>query len=392
MSLPILSYIDSKSKKRIWKISVKNNGTSSTIITEYGIENGKMIRSEQHIHVGKNNNKSNQTTHFEQANNEAKSKWDKKINSTEYKQDNLDTDRDTVTLNLDLATLTLNPVLFPMLALEFSKNVNKVTFPVYIQPKLDGNRAIFNNKSKTFTSRTGKEWEVLKNTELYKEIQQLPFISDGELYVHDHDFKFENLGVLRKTKNLSIDDYKNLNKIKYHIYDIIDTTLTFQERNKILNEYKKNHSFLQIEFVNTYIANNQDEIDSYHSKFIKDNYEGSMIRNANSKYKLNGRSSDLLKYKDFMDAEFVITGFSGEDSHLTDDKFIIYECITNEGKKFNVQSSGTSSERSMLYKIGKTLINKKLWVKYFEMSDYNIPRFPKCMHSSYKSYIRDEVL
>jgi ATP-dependent DNA ligase len=382
----ILSYTDTKGKKRIWKISVKNNGNFSTIITEYGIENGKMIRSEQHIHIGKNTNKSNETTHFEQANNEAKSKWEKKYTQSEYtfsKETNK-------TENSDIT----DPVLFPMLALEFSKNITKVKFPAYIQPKLDGNRAIFNNISKTFTSRTGKEWTVLQNTELYKEIQQLPFVSDGELYVHDPDFKFEELGVLRKTKNLTIDDYKNLNKIKYHIYDIIDTTKTFQERNEILNDYKNkpNNTFLKIEFVNTYTVNNRDEINKYHAQFIKENYEGSMIRNYDGKYKLNGRSSELLKNKEFMDSEFNITGFSGEDSHLTNDKFIIYECITKEGKKFNVQSSGVASERSMLYKIGASLINKKLWVKFFELTDAGIPRFPKCMHPSYKSYIRDEIL
>lgn len=380
MDFPILSYIDSKNKTRIWKISVVNNDTFSTIVTEYGVKDGKMIRSEQQIHVGKNNNKKNQTCHFIQATNQARSKWDKKHNLSEYK------------IHDAQITLNTHPTLFPMLALEYSKNINKINFPVYIQPKLDGNRAIYNNISNTFTSRTGKEWTILQNTELYKEIQKLPFIADGELYVHDPDFKFENLGVLRKTKNLTIDDYKNLNKIKYHIYDIIDTDKTFNQRNNILNEYKKNNTFLKIKFVNTYTANNQKEIDKYHGEFIKANYEGSIIRNGDGKYKLNARSPNLLKYKNFMDGEFVITGFLGEDSHLTNDKYIIYTCITGDGKKFNVQSSGTAQERSMLYKIGDTLINKKLWVKYFELTDSGIPRFPKCMHSSYKSYIRDEIL
>lgn len=390
---PII-YCDSNNRKRLWNIKVELIqdllSTFSKITMSYGIENGKTTISENIISEGKNMLKSNKTSHFEQAIKEAQSKWTKKKKSidtfiveNEAKPPSVNS-VDDVEFKRDLYT----PI-FPMLAQDFHKHKSKITFPVYIQPKLDGNRCIWNGTN--LYSRTGKEWTSLNNTNLLKELRLhfKEYVFDGELYIHNS--KFEDLGILRK-KKITIEDSRILNNIEYHIYDIVDITKTFSQRLSLLENLFKNTSFTNLIFVKTYSANSFDEIASFHSDFIQDNYEGTMIR-SNSLYQLNTRSYSLLKYKDFQDSEFLIVDFTHELNHHSPlQKLIIWICKTESGDLFNVRPQGTADERHYLYNNSSKYIGSKLWCKYFELSsDNKIPRFPSTKSNSYKTYIRNVI-
>jgi ATP-dependent DNA ligase len=367
-----------------------DSNSFSKITTSYGIENSKLTISENIISEGKNIGKSNNTSHFEQAVLEATSKWTKKNKSI------------TTTILPLLKTDTLNNetvptynVIFPMLAHDFHKHKNKITFPVYIQPKLDGNRCIW-NYGKLY-SRTGKEWDSLNNsispTLIFKELSNEVFkdiILDGELYIHNS--KFEDLGVLRK-KKLSLADIKTLNNIEYHIYDIVDINLSFSKRLLLLENIFKHNSFSNLKLVNTFSANSFDDISNLHYSFIKDNYEGTMVRTRDSFYKLNTRSYDLLKYKDFVDSEFVIVDYTSESNHHSAlQNLVIWICKTSSGELFNVRPQGNSDERHYLYNNASKYIGSNLWCKYFELSsDNKIPRFPSTKTNSYKTYIRNII-
>src|SRR5690606_1941267 len=61
-----------------------------------------------------------------------------------------------------------------------------------------------------------------------------------------------------------------------------------------------------IELVPTYKVNSEDDIKKYHSQFISEGYEGTIIRHSEEGYAINKRSSQLLKYKDFIDIDLVI--------------------------------------------------------------------------------------
>jgi hypothetical protein len=41
-----------------------------------------------------------------------------------------------------------NTIIFPMLANDFNKRKDKISFPLFVQPKLDGYRMIYNSKTK----------------------------------------------------------------------------------------------------------------------------------------------------------------------------------------------------------------------------------------------------
>lgn len=353
---PILYGKDKNGKIKSWHIKVYNETDYSLIYIEYGYIDKKLISQTFKVTEGKNKGKRNATTHFTQALADAESKWTRKQTTNGF--------RGSIEL-LDKK----EEVILPMLAHKFETQKEKIKFPCYIQPKLDGYRMTFQN-GKCY-SRTGKEFSIIKDTRLYDELCNLKskYILDGELYLHDPLFKFENYGIARKETVTNDEDRKILEKLEYHVYDIIKKC-SFKER---LNDLK-NLNGEKIRVVSTYLCNNIDDINKYHNLFIQDNYEGSMIRNADGIYIEKYRSYDLLKKKDFMDDEFKIVGYTSERGEFP---LIIWICETKEGKEFKVQSTGTVEERKVIYNNADKYIGSKLWVKFQEYTADGIPRFPK---------------
>jgi ATP-dependent DNA ligase len=291
-----------------------------------------------------------------------------------------------------------------MLAQDFKKQHKKLKYPCYVQCKLDGFRMIYNTTTGKITTRQGKEYNIIKESgKLYEELQKLPkgLILDGELYTNK--VNFEELGVLRKTKKLTKEELDNLCKIEYHIYDLIDTKLVFEERIKkikdlLIDKYAKLiHE--KLIYVETFLVKNEEEIKNYHTIFLEQGYEGTMVRNKDSFYKIKQRSSDLLKYKDFQDSEFKIIDYTLEkDTSGADENLIVWVInvpVKQQFIKCKVRPMGTKEERKDLYK--KCVENfeqfkgRNLWTKFFEYTADGNLRFPCTFRSTYTEYIRDTI-
>jgi ATP-dependent DNA ligase len=404
-----------ESKTKTWKISVEKYTSFSIIVTVYGYN--RKIETRRIINSGKNLNKSNSTTHYQQAILEATSKWTKKKDIENYSTINPDlTDNNNNNNNksmdnnetFNLEKLNINDtktICFPMLAQDYIKHIKKITFPCFVQPKLDGYRMIYNTTTQSITTRQGKEFTIVKQSgNLYKELCSIPkgFILDGELYVHnspqdDNKISFETLGVLRKTKTLSPKDKQNLEKIQYHVYDIIDTQLPFSKRINILNTLIQ-PSLIMIKNVLTIDVKSNDEINFYHNKFVNtDNYEGTIIRNYNGMYKEKFRSYDLLKYKDFNDAEFEIINYTFEkDTTGSNKNLIIWIIKITDNIECKVRPKGTREQRQQLYidcqKNFSKFKGKKLWTKFFEYTADGNLRFPTTKTNDVLTYLRDEII
>jgi ATP-dependent DNA ligase len=383
--------LDKAGKLKQWDIRVENKEKYSEIITIYGYT--RKIETNTRITNGKNLKKSNATTHYTQAIADAQSKWNKKKDIEGYTVVMLTRDGTINTTSFGGVT----PL--PMLAQEFNKNKKKVVYPVAIQCKLDGYRSIYNSNTNQITTRQGKDFLIItKSGKLYEELQQLKkykLIFDGELYCQN--VPFETFGVLRKTKGFTETDLENLSKIEYHIYDIIDTEISFKERNEILNKINKENTFSKLKFVETLVVSSEEEIKENHTRYLSEGYEGTIVRTLNGLYKCKFRSFDLLKYKDFQDAEFEIVDFTEEkDTSGADSNLIVWIVKVNETNKCRVRPQGTKKERQELYKKCVENFNqfkgRKLWTKFFEFTGDRNLRFPTSKTNSYESYIRDEIL
>jgi len=376
-AFPTLFGFDKNGKLKQWDIYVTKHNEYSEVVYSHGLVNGKPTINRLVVDKGKNIGKKNETTHFQQAVMDAQSKWNKK--------------RDT-----DGYSTTREPEQFaqlmPMLAHDYKKNIKKVTFPCYVQPKLDGYRMIYdpNTPQHKMTTRTGREYNVLNDTIMHEELKRTGLALDGELYVHDSNFVFEDYGFLRRHTSTNPNDVQKMEKIEYHVYDVIDTGLTFSERFKVLQRLFEQQTFTKLKLVPTIQCSNELDVTSNHITFTTSGYEGTMIRNASGVYRCKYRSHDLLKYKDFDDAEFPIVDVASEADTKGNEPLIVWVCETN-GRRFNVRPQGTETERKYLYTIGQSFIGKKLWVKFQGYTDNGVVRFPSTMRATYSEYIRGNV-
>lgn len=231
----------------------------------------------------------------------------------------------------------------PMLAHKF--NPDKAVFPALLQPKLDGVRCVF-TKEGAF-SRTGKEFKnvdhIIKTLEpLFK---QYPYIKlDGELYNHQLKDDFEKIiSLVRKTKP-TFEHRKEAEKlVQYHVYDIVPLehvlSSMYEERLdhliNIIAEKTYDGHFINndhVRLTKTVYIDTFDEAKEWHNKFLDEGYEGSIYRNRDGLYRRT-RSWDLMKFKDFHDAEATIVGYElGKGKRTgTIGKFIMQD---DEGVEF----------------------------------------------------------
>lgn len=383
MSFDKLLGSDIKGKTKQWTITVSNNDDHSVIETEYGYVDGKITKSLKKIFCGKNIGKKNETNHYEQALSEARSKWKKKTEQgfSTY----IAFEKPTTT-----TTTTPTGTVFPMLATNFQTYEHKISYPVYIQPKLDGYRMIFNTTDKTCNSRQGKSFDAIKHTQLYKELYDIigDIVLDGELY--NHGGLFENLGILRK-KKLDEKDLKIIEKIEYYVYDYVDPENPYEERYRFLKHFFFLNDFKHIRLVKTKKVGSKDDVKKNHLEFIAEGYEGSIIRTTDGKYRCKARSRDLLKFKDFQDAEYEIVNFSTEQDPVSNKNLVVWTCVNENGDEFSVRPKGTREERHKLFCRGHEFIGQRIQLKFFELTDSGIPRFPTTKSDTWHSYVRNVV-
>ena len=343
-------------KIKVWDIYVKDEIDHAVIHISHGYLDGKKQIETINIREGKNIGKSNETTCFQQACLEAESKWTKK-KEKDYAE----------------KISSIKKSKLPMLAKKYRDFSHKITYPCYVQPKLDGVRCISEmNDSIHMTSRGGKEFETLQHikNEL-KSIMDESDSFDGEVYVHGVSFQ----DLISAIKNVKSKDKAQFDadKLEYHIYDIPDDKLDFSERLSYLRALDT-EGLNHIKIVPTILVQNESEMKKMHQVFLSQGYEGTIIRNKLGKYKYKYRSDDLQKYKDFLDEEFkIIDVKSGTGRYEKCGTFI---CVTSDNKTFDCNMKGTMEQKQKFLSDKDRYIGKLLTVKFQEKSKDGIPRFP----------------
>jgi DNA ligase-1 len=116
------------------------------------------------------------------------------------------------------------------------------------------------------------------------------------------------------------------------------------------------------------------ELKGFHDRFVAEGKEGLIIRNKTGLYQLAARSKDLQKFKEFEDAEFTVVEYT--DGVGSEKGLVIWVCETEDKKKFSVRPRGTHEERAELFNDADSYVGKKLTVRYQELTEDGIPRFP----------------
>jgi len=375
---PTLHGQSTSGKAMVWSIRVLSRDDTGVIETTHGYMGGKMQVNEKVISTGKNIGKKNETTPFQQAESEARAAWTKKKESgyNEVNEVNEESDDEpTGCLAIPARALSRSKgivvdVPSPMLAHEYQKRGKGFVFPCYTQPKLDGTRAV-GMPGKGLFSRLRKTFPHMEH--ILRELAMLPahLILDGELYTNELTFQ-EIVGLVKKETLKQGDAEKQL-KIKYHVYDIIDTTKTYDERLRDLGALWLSHRFEHICLVPTERCASETQMKIQHNHFVANGYEGIMLRSSTGLYK-HSRSADLLKYKEFFDAEYEVVGF--KEGEGQEKGCVLWMCKTEKGQTFHCRPRGTREDRAELFQKGAEYVGKKLTVRYQELTDEGLPRFP----------------
>lgn len=335
---------------------------------------GKKI-SHTSLSTPKNLGKTNETSAKEQAISEALSKVQLKIREGYF---------------LTKKEAEDNEVIKPMLAKSIENELDKVEFPCYIQPKLDGVRAL--KKRTLFKSRKNTVIDTMVH--MQDDLKDCGFILDGELYAHGVSFQ-ENMKLIKKLREDTVN-------VKFHVYDIISDE-PYSERLTKLESLLENYDKDNIQLVPTYIAYNEEDFKKYHDLFISQGYEGAMIRHGKDGYKKNGRSSSLLKFKEFIDRAYTLIDITparknkkhGVPVVKVNDKLLPLttpkiEWYKEKGKIYSETVDGVEcgypttrcgtklshEDREDLLTNRDKYLGKTAEIRFFEFYDSGVPRFP----------------
>ena len=267
--------------------------------------------------------------------------------------------------------------LLPMLAHPFTKRKHNITYPAIVQRKFDGVRclAILNaDGTVKLMSRKGKEFPHLNHIResIATANSDTNLVIDGELYSDTLTFQ-ELVGLVRRVTLKPGNDEQML-EVSLRVYDCIDLQKEpdFVERYEVIKRITANAEYLSL-VENTFVSK-ESEIHAAQAKFVEEGYEGAMVRNLKGAYRIGKRSADLQKVKTFLDDEFEIVGFTQGTGGETG--CVVWVCKTSSGDEFSVRPRGTREERQEYFQNGNTHIGSMLTVRYQELTDDGIPRFP----------------
>ena len=352
-----------------WTIEVSDNRYR----THSGQVGGQITTNAWTVVYGKNDGKANGTTDNEQALKEAIAKRTKKLESGYFE---------------DVNNINEQQYFEPMLAAKWEDYKDKIQYPIFSQPKLDGIRCIV-TKDGMF-SRNGKP--IISAPHIYESLKSLfetnpQLIFDGELYADKFANDFNKIvSLVKRTKPTAEDLADSKKNIQYWIYDLPNSNLNFGERCYALDELfdTELQSFEKhCVLVETDTCNNESEVMELYGEYVDKGFEGQMLR-LDSKYE-NKRSKSLLKHKSFIDEEFQILDIvEGEGNRSGTAGYMVFN--TGEGKRFKSNVKGTWDETAEMLRNKTQLIGKQATIKYFNLTPDGIPRFPFVINIDRNSY------
>jgi DNA ligase-1 len=337
----------------IWMVRSEGN----KVITSWGQVEGKMQTASFDCEP-KNVGRSNATTAEEQADKEAQALWSKQLKKKYY-------------LTPDEAIARLN--LKPMLAHKWEDHKHKVSYPITVQPKLDGVRCVayWKRNELVLQSRGGDPYNITHVKDVLKTCLPVGVVLDGELYSHGTSLQTIN-SLVRRPR------YPDTNVIAYCVYDVVcpNQNMVWWDRRNWLDHFlsKANISPYVVWGVPSVSAVSESDVYNIYKTVVEAGYEGVILREHSGEYKFGYRSQQLLKLKEWQDHEFEIIGWTvgkGKFANVP-----IYRCKTVDGKEFDVTPKGSDAERRQLLVEAPMSIGKLLKVQYFQLTDDGVPQFP----------------
>ncbi|MDX9668673.1 hypothetical protein [Pseudomonas sp. P8_250] len=393
--------LDKKGGFKVWEIETNDSedGLTSNIVVRHGKLDGAMTEQVTAVAKGKQGR-----TVSEQAVNEAKGKVKEKLDKN-YRRTQ--------------AELTELPLL-PMLASDNREQGHRIDYEagVDLSDKLDGVRllakCVYDQERQhsvvQLFSRTGQPYVIPHIEQELTSFMEPGDVLDGEAYLHGEALQDITSAVKRTDPQAKIDeihraiekngaDYRKPSKeegvvnptlaeelenadliqrirpqLQFIVFDL-PSDKVWHERLEDLTTYAKKRFLGEDAFVKLIKYTrvfNEEAMKYWHKDAVSRGYEGIMLRNMLGLYESGKRSADLQKYKEFLDSEFLVIGYTfDKDGH------IVFVC-RNDLNDFPFSVIfGTDEEKTAMLAVAGKFMHKYLKVKY--QSRYKktlLPQFP----------------
>jgi DNA ligase-1 len=264
----------------------------------------------------------------------------------------------------------------PMLARTYGPKY--ANFPCYVQPKLNGVRALY--QQGTFQSRDEKVWKKPVLAHLHTELERIwpvigELILDGELYVHGWKLQRINGAVAVNRK----EPREDTDQVCFHVFDIVRPDVNFSRRWFDLYHNLGDVDCPHIIPVPTAMVVNREDLDMHFHMYTKLGYEGIMLRPDGpyefgvTDHDTQKRSKFLWKHKQWQDDEFYCKNVTeGEGKADIGIGALVLE--TKAGHVFKVGTGFSDDERIEFMQ--RPPLGKLVRVRYLELTEGDIPFNP----------------
>ena len=189
----------------------------------------------------------------------------------------------------------------PMLAVDCG-GVDKVSFPLFASPKLDGVRAII-----SVGGVLSRSLKLIPNRQVQALLEGLPIGFDGELLAGDPCAP----DVYRKTVSMVMSEDADITGLRYHVFDLQRDGVPFNTRLETIKGHLNGVTNEAVTLVPQVWIEDVDALTNIEGRWVGQGYEGAILRKPDAPYK-HGRSTAregyLLKLKRFLDSEAEVTG------------------------------------------------------------------------------------
>lgn len=188
--------------------------------------------------------------------------------------------------------------------------IELVEFPCWVEPKIDGVRAL--NLQGTLTGRSLDPFEGYGITEFFS---QPEFVGlDGEMTLGDKPNCTERLCSKTTGAMGRFRDVTEMADLHWWVFDYLaDPSIPYQSRYTLLTMKVAELNHPRIHLVPYAVVNNTAELNNAIAAFASRGYEGTIVRNPRAPYK-EGRATkkgqQLWRVKPWADAEILVTGIT----------------------------------------------------------------------------------
>lgn len=333
--------------------------------------------------ISKNVGKSNETTPEEQAISDALSDYRSKLDEGYKSLSSLGIDEKKLKhplikvleerlpkFNSD-ASGNVKPMLAPSKPWKAGDKKNK--YPKIMEPKLDGLRStvLIQENNVVVLSRSGKPYPTLGHIEKAIMAANLPagIILDGEIYKHGWGLQEINRAVKKYRKGIT-------EQLEFWVYDLASSKELQEVRSNEVRAYVQAVG-APLLFATSIGVKSDKDVQTMHDTYVKNGYEGGMLKDLDGTYQPGQRSSFWQKVKMFDDDEYKIVGYELGERGVED---LMFVCESPKGSTseptFKAKMKGSRETKYELFVDMQNLIGKQLTVKHFGFTEYGIPNLP----------------